>query len=148
MPEVITPFEIANLTTKPELSTRPRVSDDIQQTLATILAWDGTKRRILMAALGGSLHVTTPQLKTIVSRTKTGASELITFGDIPTTEVMVMGHPDNNALIWVTVGTTQSTSNSWPLSAKEIFSFSVDNMQHVLIGCVTVGEKAIIAYTR
>ncbi len=148
MPKVIKPFGIADVPTKPDLNPQPALSDDIQQVLSTIMAWDGSTRRLIMTALGGALHVTTPQLKTIVTKTGSGASDVITFSSEPTTEVMVMGHPDNGDLLWVTQGKTPTTANSWPLLKYEVFSFSIDDLQKLQILIVAAGEKAIIAYTR
>ena len=148
MAEIEIPFPFGNLPLKPELTGKVKVSDDVTQTLATLLGWDGSSRKLLRTSLTGVLNVTTPQVQNIVHRTSTGANEVVTFTDTPVTEIMIMGHPDNGELIWVSIGATPTTANSWPLASSDILNISIDNLDRLKILIVTSGNAAIVLYTR
>jgi len=148
MAEIEIPFPFGNLPLKPELTGKVKVSDDVTQTLATLLGWDGSSRKLLRTSLTGVLNVTTPQVQNIVHKTSTGGNEVITFADTPVTEIMIMGHPDNGELIWVSIGATPTTANSWPLASSDILNISIDNLDRLKILIVTSGNAAIVLYTR
>lgn len=148
MPQIEIPFPFGDLPLKPELTGKIKVSDDVTQTLATLLGWDGSSRKLLRSALSGVLQVTSPQVRRIYHVGGGGAGSVVTFGDIPTTEVMVRGHPSNGDLIWVAIGETPSAANGWPLAVNDNIVLSVDNLNRIQILIVTATEQAIIAYTR
>lgn len=148
MPEITIPFPFGDLPIKPELTGRVRVSDDMTQTLATLLGWDGSVRRLIRTSESGAAHAVSPQFGGMTHKTSTGPNEQITFSNIPTTEVMVRGHPDNGELIWVNVGTVPSTANAWPLAANDYVVLSIDNLVKLKILIVTSGNAAIVLYTR
>jgi len=148
MPAIEIPFPFGDLPLKPELTGKIKVSEDVTQTLATLLGWDGSSRKLLRTAQSGIIQVTSPQMRRIYHETGSGAGDVITFGDIPTTEVMVRGHPDNGELLWVSIGETPTANNGWPLSANDNIVLSIDNLNRLQILVVTDGNKAIIAYTK
>lgn len=148
MPQIEIPFPFGDLPLKPEISGKVRVSDDVQQTLATLLGWDGSSRRLLRCALSGVLQVTSPQVRRIYHVGGGGAGSIVTFGNIPTSEVMIRGHPSNGDLIWVALGQTPTSANGWPLSTNDNIVLSVDNLNRLQILIVTATEQAIITYTR
>ena len=148
MAEIIIPFPFADLPIKPELTGKIKVSEDVQQTLATLLGWDGSSRRLVKTSMSGTMQVTTAQVRGILTETASGANQVKTFGDIPTTEVMIMGHPANTGAIWIDIGVTPTALTSWPLDKKETLIISVDNLNKLQILIVTSGEQALILYTR
>ncbi len=148
MPDIIVPFPFGDLPLKPELTGKIKVSDDVQQTLSTLLAWDGSSRRLLRCSRTAILQVTSPQVRSITHSTGSGANDVITFDDTETAEVMVRGHPSNTGLIWVTVGETPTVNNSWPLAASDNINLSIDNLNRLQILIVVDGEKVIVIHTR
>ncbi len=148
MPEIDIPFKVEGLTMKPEMSGRIRLSDDMQQTLASLVGFDDIARRLLRCSKGGILFSTSPRIEYILHVTGSGASDTYQGMDKKVTEVMVMGHPDNSSKIWVKNDEIATANNAWPLDAKEVVNVTIDNLLNLNLLIVGDGEKAIIAYTR
>jgi len=148
MAEIIIPFPFSDLPIKPELTGRVRVSDTITQTLATLLSWDGEARRMIRASRSGSLHAVSPQFAGINRQTSVGGNETFVFPDIPTTEVIIRGHPTNGEAIWVHCSEAPSATNGYPVGATESLQISIDNLNKLRIFVVTTGNKCIVLYTR
>lgn len=146
--EITIPFKIEDLLVKPEMSGRLRLSDDIQQTLASLVGFDSIARRLLRCSKGGILYTTTPRMQDIVHIAGSGANDTWQGSDLKTTEIMVMGHPSNSSLIWITTDETATVDNGWPLAANAVLDITIDNLNNLNILIVGDGEKAIIAYTR
>ena len=148
MSDILIPFSIEDLPTKPEMAARIRLSDDMQQTLASLVGFDNIARRLLRCTMGGVLYTTTPRLENIIHITGSGANDDYAGTDIKVTEVMIMGHPDNSSLIWVKNDEAATINNGWPLAAKAVVNVTIDNLLNLNLLIVGDGEKAIIAYTR
>jgi len=148
MREILIPFRIEDLLLKPEMAGRIQLSDDMQQTLASLVGFDNIARRLLRCTKGGVLHTTTPRIDNIIHATTAVGTGLYQGGDIKTTEVMIMGHPDNTGLLWIKSDEAATANNGWPLAAKEVVNITIDNLNNLNILSVTPEEKAIIAYTR
>jgi len=148
MPDIIIPFRLEGLPVKPELAGRIRLSDDMQQTLASLVGFDDIARRLLRCSKGGILHTTTPRLDNIVHVTTAAGTGLWQGSDKKITEVMIMAHPDNNGLLWIKNDEAATANNGWPLAANAILNVTLYNLNNLHILSVTPEEKAIIAYTR
>lgn len=146
--EIIMPFKVEGLILRPEFSGRVRLSDDMQQTLASLVGFDGIARRLLRSSKDGVLYQTTPRLANIVHITGDGINDTWTGSDLPITEVMIMCHPDNSDWIYVTPDKTAAANNSWPLKPSEVVSFTLDNLNNLNLFFPTIDNTAIIAYTR
>lgn len=148
MPEILIPFKIEDLLLRPELVGRIRLSEDMQQTLAALCGYDDVARRLLRCSKGGVLHTTTPRIDNILHATANQDNYTTQLPNRKTTEVMIMGHPDNTGLVWVKNDETASTANGWPLAANGILNVTVDNLNNLNLLIAVNGEKAIVAYTR
>lgn len=148
MRQIIIPFRLVDLLLKPEMAGRIQLSDDMQQTLASLVGFDNIARRLLRCTMGGVLHTTTPRIADIFHATTAAGTGLYQGSDIKTTEVMIMGHPDNNGLLWVKNDEVATANNGWPLAANALINLTMDNLNNLNILSVTPEEKAIIAYTR
>lgn len=148
MREILIPFRIEDLLLKPEMAGRIKLSDDMQQTLASLVGFDNVARRLLRCSKGGVLYTTTPRLDNIFHATTAAGTGLWQGSDKKITEVMVMAHPDNNGLLWVKNDEAATADNGWPLAAKEVVGLTLDNLNNLNILSVTPEETAIIAYTR
>lgn len=147
MAEIDKPFPLADIPIKPPLTGRPRISEDIQQTLAAIAGWDGASRRLLGCMLSGSLYVVSPPVKDFVTVTAVGASDVITFGDIPTTEVLIMGALANANWVWVGVNRVPAVNDGWPLASNDWVKLTINNLNQLQLLIVNNGEKAHLMYT-
>lgn len=142
------PMTIPELNLKPPMDGRVRLSEDMQQTLALLSAYGISKRVLLKASESGVLNVTSARIKDIVHYTGSGANDIQSGDDIPCTECLVLGHPDNTGKVWVRSSTTATINNAWPLAAGEVVNFTLDNLKQLKMLIVVDGEKVIVAYTR
>lgn len=147
MPEIEMPFPLKDIPVKPEMTGRVKLDETMIQTLAALTGWNGEARRLLTCALRGSLHVTTPPVCCITNKVTTGPNESITFGNIPTTEVLIMANPNNGHNVWVNVGAAAGDDTGWVLQAGDILNISINNMRELKLFVVTSGDKVIIIRT-
>lgn len=141
------PLTIPELDLKPESAGAIELTLDMQQTLALLTGFWRNTRVLLKASPSGILFVTSPQLTDVLHVTATGANFTYQGENIPCSEIMVMGHPDNTGRIWVRPHAVATTSNAWPLAAKDVVGLSITNLNMLHLLIVTNTEKAIIAYS-
>jgi len=139
---------IPDLNLKPPITTAIKLTTDMQQTLALLTAYADNKRVTLQASESGVLSVASAKIKDIVHYTGVGANDTQTGKDVPCTECLVMGHPDNTGTVWVRPYKTATVDNAWPLLKGEVVGFTVDNLKHLNMLIVVASEKVIVAYTR
>ena len=148
MPDITMPFGFSELRLKPEPVGRVKISDDIQQTLASIVGYNGSDRSLLRCSGTGVLFACSPRIDGIEHITATSGAFDWNGADKKISEVMIMGHPDNTGLVWVKNDAAALATNGWPLSAKEVLNFSIDNLANLHLLIVTTAEKAIVLWTR
>lgn len=146
MPAINKPMDVAELNIQPPLTGKTRLSEDMQQTLALLTAYGADRRRPLRCSESGVLNTASPRIKDIVHYTGSGANDTQTGGDLPCTECMVIAHPDNSSKVWVRPNSEASVNNAWPLDAKDVVSFTLDNLSQLNMLIVGDGEKVIVAY--
>jgi len=148
MTDINKPMDVPELNLKPPIDGKVRLSEDMQQTLALLVAYCENKRVTLKASESGVLNTTSAKIKDIVHFTGVGANDTQTGESVPCTECMVMGHPDNTGKVWVRTDKTATVDNAWPLAAGEVVNFTLDNLKQLNMLIVVAGEKVIVAYTR
>lgn len=148
MLEILIPFKIEDLLLKPEMAGRIKLSDDMQQTLASIVGFDGAARRLLRCSNKGTLYTTSPRIANIIHVKRTNGNYAWRGTDIKVSEVMILGHPTNSSLIWVKNDELASDANGWPLAANAVLNMTLDNLLNLHLLIVGDEETAIVAYTR
>lgn len=148
MSDISKPMSIPELHLRPDIGGKTRLSDDMQQTLATLVAYGDNARKLLKASESGILSVSSPRIKDIVHFTRDGAEEEQKGGDVPCTECLCMGHPLNTGKVWVRPYKTATVDNAWPLDASDAVSFVVDNLNQLNMFIAVENERLIVAYTR
>lgn len=148
MGEISIPFPIFEILVSPEPTARLRISDDIQQTLASIMGYDGEGRRLLRCGKKGTLFVSSAVLQDIVVLTADQISYVWQGGDIETSEILLRAHPDNAGRVYVRCDSVALATNAWMLDAGESIQFSVNNLNRLHVTIAADTEKAILAYTR
>jgi len=118
----------------------------MQQALALLTAFSKNRRILLRASPVGALRTTSARLIDVLHFTGSGANDTQTGADVPCSEVMCMGHPDNTGKVWVRSLATPTVNNSWPIGAGETINISVDNLRDLNMLIVEDGEKLITAY--
>lgn len=148
MSDINKPMDIPELNLKPPIDGKVKLSEDMQQTLALLCGYINSKRVVLKASESGVLNTTSARIKDIVSFTGVGANDTQIGEDVPCTECLVMGHPDNTGKVWVRPDKEASVDNAWPLAAGDVVSLTMDNLKQLNMLIVVDGEKIIVAYTR
>lgn len=148
MAEILKSLPFEDLPVKPSLVGRPRISEDLQQTLALLSGWDGSSRRLVAVSPTGIMQVASPTAKGILNILANQASYVEQGGDISTTEVLVKAHPDNVGLVWVNVGIAATVNTGFPLEAGEWVVLSVNNLRSLHLFIASDTEKASVIYTK
>lgn len=145
---VRTPFELVDLPTKPPLPSNPKVSDDIQQTLATLIGYDGTSRRILRSTPTGILQTVNPLAQKFANLLSDTTNYLWQGDDIKCSEITIRAHPDNSGRVWVNVYAVAAADIGWPLDANEYIVLTLTNLSHLHVKIISTAEKALVYYTQ
>ncbi|GAI62961.1 unnamed protein product [marine sediment metagenome] len=75
MSDIIKPMSIPELMLRPDIGGKTRLSDDMQQTLATLVAYGDNARKLLKASESGILSVSSARIKDIVHFARDGVEE-------------------------------------------------------------------------
>lgn len=141
------PFPLKDIPLKPELTGQIKVEEIITQTIAALCGYDGEARRLLKCSLGGSLHVVSPPACCFTNKASSTGGENITFGNIPTSEVLILANSNNSGDVWVNVSTNAGVDTGWPLDAGDMLNISINNMAELKLHIVTSGDKVSIIRT-
>lgn len=147
MKEILIPLTFEDLPTRPPLVGRPQVSDDIQQTVALLVGWDGSTRRLVRVTPTGTLRICEAPVKGISNILADETNYTWSGYDTPTSEVIVKAHPDNTGRVWVNVGDVAAADIGYPLDAGEWVKLSINNLAALHLFIAVDTEKAIIVYT-
>lgn len=145
--EILKSLTFDDLPTKPELKGRPKLSEDLQQTVALLTGWDGATRRLIGVSPSGVIYTASPKVKGITNILADQVSYNWQGGDISTSEVLVKANPNNAGEVWVNVGAAGAVDTGYPLDAGDSVVFSINNLLSLHIHIVADTEKAIVIYT-
>jgi len=148
MSEVRFPFAIEDFPTVPPLKSNPDVTDDIQQTLATLVGFDGTARRLMRVTPTGMLQTVNPLAKKFINIGDQAANYLYDGADIKCSEVVVRASPDNAGRVWVNIYAAAAADIGWPLDANEHIVLTLTNLSYLHLKIIALNEKVIIYYTQ
>jgi len=146
MARIGAPLKVPELNLSPDPEGGIELSEDMRQVLSLLTGFSKNRRILLRASPVGALRTTSARLIDILHFTGSGANDTQSGSDVPCSEVMCMGHPDNTGKVWVRSLATATTANAWPLGAGETINISVDNLRDLNMLIVVDGEKLITAY--
>lgn len=146
MARIGTPLKVPELLLNPEQEGGIELSDDMQQVLSLLTAFSKNRRIIVKASPVGALRVTAARVIDVVHFTAVGANDTQQGSDVPCSECMCMGHPDNAAKVWVRSLAVATVNNAWPLGAGEVVNLSMDNLRDLQMLIVGDTQKLIVAY--
>jgi len=141
MYEIQKPFPIQGIPLKPELSGRQKLDETLIQTLSSLLGYDGESRRLITCALNGSLHVCDPPLAEVINVQSVGPNELYSFGDIPTTVVLIKASINNASPVWANVRADAGMNDGWRLMPQDWVQFSINNMRDLHFKIIGDGDR-------
>ena len=146
MHRIGTPLKLPELNLQPPQEGGIELSEDMQQVLSLLTGFSKNRRIVLQSSPVGALRTTSARLIDVVHYTATSGNYTAQGANIPCSEVMCMGHPDNSGLVWVRTLSTAQVTNSWPLNAGEVWQASVDNLRDLQMLIVADTEKLIVSY--
>jgi len=148
MTDINKPMDIPGLNLRPPIEGKVRLSADMQQTLALLCAMGIGKRVPLRASESGVLLVGEPAIGDVIVVASAAVTGIGQGGNIPCSSVMIMAHPLNTSSTSVRPYIAVDATHGWPLDAKDVVSFAVDNLNRIHFLCTVPEESVIIAYTR
>jgi len=146
MQNIGTSLKCEQLNLTPERQGGLQLSDDMQQSLALLAGFSKNQRIIIESSPVGALRTTSARIIDIKHFTGSGANDKQQGDVVPCSEVMCMGHPDNDGLVWVRTLSEAEVTNAWPLGAGEVQNMSVDNFRDLQMLIVADGDILIVAY--
>ncbi len=126
--EILKPLTFDDLPTKPPISGRPKVSEDLQQTIALLSGWDGSTRRLIRVSPTGTLYVASPKAKGIINQQASGDADDYQAPNIVTSEVLIKAKTGNSGNVWINVGKAAAANVGYQLLSGDWISFSVNNL--------------------
>lgn len=148
MREILKSLTFDDLPVKPPFTGRPRMSDDLQQTVALLVGWDKSTRRLVSVSPTGVLHVASAPVKGIVNLLSGGDGTTQQGDDIATSEVLIRAKPTNSGRVWVNVGAAAAVDTGYPLDSGEPVTFSVNNLHTLHFYFTKDADRLVIVYTK
>jgi len=141
------PVKMPELNLIPETDRGIELDKGMKQVMSLLTAYCGEQRVALRCSQNGILYVTSPQIKDIIHVKGVAVTFKYQGDNIACSEVLVMGHPDNIATVWVKPHAPALGTNAWPLAKNDVVGLGITNlsMLNLLFGNDT--DTAIIAYT-
>ena len=147
MPKILVPFTFEDVPVSPPLSGQPVISNEIDQTFAMLVGWDGSTRRLVRVSPSGSIRVGSARAKGILDILSDQAGYVLTCPNCPVSEVMIRAYPDNTGRVFVNIGKAAALNVGYPLFTGEWVSLSVNNLNSLQLYIEKDVERVEIIYT-
>lgn len=147
MLEILKPFTFDDLPTKPPVTGRPKVSEDLQQTIALLSGWDGATRRLIRVSPSGVIRIGSARAVGIYNIVANKDEYTITCADCPASEVMIRAFPDNTGRVFVNIGLAAALNIGYPLFSGEWVTLSVNNINTLQLWIEKDTDKVAAIYT-
>ena len=145
--EITKPFTFDDLPTKPEISGKPKLSEDIQQTIALLSGWDGVTRRLIRCSPTGVIRIGSARAIGVSNIIADDPAYTITLPNISTSEVMIRACPDNVGRVFLNIGIAAAIDVGYPLFTGEWVTLSVNNLNVLQLYIETYMDMVAIIYT-
>ncbi len=147
MLEIIKTLTFDDLPTRPPITGRPKLSDDLQQTIALLSGWDGATRRLLKVTPAGILRVTSARAKGVYNFNAVAPNSKQTLPDIKTSEAMVRAFPSNVGNVFVNINAVADDHVGYPLYVGEWVSLAVNNLSSLQLWFEKSADGIAVIYT-
>jgi len=148
MAKISKPMAVPALNLHPPITDAVRLTDDMQQTLALITAYGVNTRKLLRCSETGVLNVSSARVKDIVHIAVVGDNHYPVGPNIPCSELIVLGHPDNTGNVWVRPDKAAAVDNAWPVAAGDVLGLTLDNLAQLNLYIVEDADILIVGYAR
>lgn len=146
MSNITKPLPFNELQAKPDIPSLIRLSDDMQQTLALLVGYNGSQRKLVSVSSNGILMMSSVRPKAVINITGSGTDDDWQGTDIKCSEVKVISNPDNAGRIWVNIDAVAAADTGEPLDAGDYLVWGIENLTNLHIHIVTDGNKVIVVY--
>lgn len=147
MYDILKPFTFDDIPTKPEIKGRPKLTEDLQQTLALLSAWDSRTRRLVRCSPTGVIRVGSARAMGVYNIVANQDGYVITCDDCPASEVMLRAFPDNSGRVFVNIGIAAALNTGYPLFTGEWVNLSVNNLNSLQLYIEKSTDKVAAIYT-
>jgi len=147
MPEILKSLTFDDLPTRPPLVGRPRLSEDLQQTIALLAGWDGATRRLVRVTPTGVIRECSGRAVGVYNILADQDAYTLTCNDCPVSEVMIRAFPDNTGRVFVNIGTAAALNTGYPLFTGEWVKMSVNNLNSLQLYIEKDTDKVAAIYT-
>jgi len=145
--EILKPFTFDDVPTKPEITGRPKLSEDIQQTIALLSGWDGATRRLIRCSPTGVIRTGSGRAIGVYNIVANTDGFTLVCSDCPVSEVMIRAFPDNTGRVFVNIGAAAALNTGYPLFTGEWVSISVNNLNSLQLYIEKNTDKVAAIYT-
>ncbi|GAG60618.1 unnamed protein product [marine sediment metagenome] len=147
MPEILKSFTFDDLPMKPPITGRPKVSDDLQQTIALLSGWDGVTRRLVRVSPTGAIRVGSARAVGIINVVANTDAYTANCTGCAASEVMIRAFPDNTGRVFLNIGTAAALNTGYPLFTGEWVSLSVNDMSVLYLYIEKDTDKVAVIFT-
>lgn len=147
MLEILKSFPFVGLPTKPEIVGRPKLSEDLQQTLASLVGWDGATRRFIRCSPTGVIRTGSAKALGLYNVVANKDDYTTICRDCPASEVMIRAFPDNIGRVFVNFEAPAAINVGYPLFTGEWVTLSVNNLNILQIYIEKDTDKVAAIYT-
>jgi len=147
MLEILKTFTFDDLPTKPPITGRPKLSEDLQQTIALLSGWDGATRRLLRCSPTGVIRIGSGRAVGVHNIVADQDAYTLTCSDCPVSEVMLRAFPDNIGRVFVNIGAVAALNVGYPLFTGEWINISVNNLNSLQLYIEKDTDKVAAIYT-
>lgn len=152
MSNIHKPMRMPELNLQPPITDKVRLSEDMQQTLALLVAYSENQRVLIKASESGVLNTVNPRIKGIWGFEGLGNNTWKQGDNITCNEVMITAHPINVGNLWVRphsryVPSGDGANFAWPVGAGDVVNFAVSNLNQIWFTFEQQEDKVIVAYT-
>lgn len=141
------PFSFDDLPTKPPITGRPKLSEDLQQTIALLSGFDGVTRRLIRCSPTGVIRVGSARAIGLYNIVANKDDYTTICADCPASEVMIRAFPDNTGRVFVNFGSPAAVNTGYPLFTGEWVTLSLDNLNSLQLYIEKDTDKVAAIYT-
>ena len=141
------PMQSSELGYQQAVARLTRVSDEMTQSLASIMGYSVNQRVLLKASASGVLYTVTPRVSDIIQWLAVGDNEEHQGPDLACSAVLLRCALANIDNVYVSIRKTTTTANSLPLQKGEWVIFSVDNLNELHCLIAKTGDIFVVMYS-
>jgi len=138
------PLPFPQLDAKPEITGLVNLSDDMQQCLSLLTAYNGSVRRLLRCNELGVLLVTSPQTNPVLAKTSVGDNTYYAFPSQLCSECIIKADASNAGVVHIQIDSQATPPTTYPLAAGDWVIIHPINLDRVNFKFTKLSDIVII----